>query len=100
MEMSPRAVATRRAESSLLMSPAWPRYTRDGARSMAIETEPVWVDELRAALAQDYTPEERVRLRAWASRLEHLNRGGGTWRPGTFQRLLEQAGAEDAGLGV
>ena len=61
---------------------------------MALHTEPVWVKELKAELARPYTPDEMTRLQEWDRTIRELNTGR-TWPPGTFQRLLDLAEAED-----
>lgn len=65
---------------------------------MALETQPAWSVALKDMLAQPPSPDELVRLRAWVQRVRALN-AGQTWEPGTFQRLLDRARAEDAARG-
>ena len=66
---------------------------------MALHTEPAWVRELKAELARPYTTEEVARLQEWDRTIRELNIGR-TWPPGTFERLLDLAEAEDEGRAV
>lgn len=61
---------------------------------MAIQTEPAWVLELKKKLAQPYTEDEKARIRRSLEAADRIN-AGKTWPPGTFQRLLDMARAED-----
>lgn len=66
---------------------------------MALHTEPAWVKEHKAKLARPYTPDEMTRLQAWDRAICELDTGR-TWPPGTFQRLLDLAEAEDEGRAI
>ncbi|MGH2369673.1 MAG: hypothetical protein ACRDI2_15925, partial [Chloroflexota bacterium] len=61
---------------------------------MALETKPAWVQELKKQLEQPYTEEEMQRIRESFEIVDRIN-AGKTWPPGTFQRLLDMAHAED-----
>lgn len=62
---------------------------------MALETKPAWMLELKKQLEQPYTPEELERIRLSFETVDRLN-AGKTWPPGTYERLLEMARAEDS----
>jgi hypothetical protein len=65
---------------------------------MALETKPAWVAELTKRLAEPYTADELARLREWTDRVKRIN-GNQVWPPGTFERLLTLAQAEDSARG-
>ena len=58
------------------------------------ETKPAWVAQLKRELAQPYTPEELARARKAVQAIRRRNIEK-PWPPGTFQRLLDLAHAED-----
>jgi hypothetical protein len=58
------------------------------------ETRPAWVAELKRELARPYTPEELERARKAVQAIRRRN-AEKPWPPGTFQRLLDLAQAED-----
>ncbi len=66
---------------------------------MALHTEPAWVKELKAELTRPYTPEETSHLQEWDRMIRELNTGR-SWPPGTFERLLDLAEAEDEGRAI
>ena len=62
---------------------------------MALETKPTWARELKERLSRPYTDEELRRIRQSFAAIDRLN-AGQSWPPGTYQRLLDLADAEDA----
>ena len=66
--------------------------------AMALETKPVWALDLKKTLSRPYTADEMARLQDWGERIKRIN-DDRVWPPGTFQRLLDLAHAEDAARG-
>jgi hypothetical protein len=59
------------------------------------EIHPTWETELKTTLSQPYTPDELERIKESISLVERLNQSESR-APGTFERLLDLARAEDA----
>ena len=61
---------------------------------MALHTEPAWVKQHKTKSELPLTDKELELRRAWDQRVRELH-AGGPLPPGTFQRLLDLADAED-----
>ncbi len=65
---------------------------------MALETKPAtrlaWLASLKQELARPYTPEQLTQARKAVRAIRRRN-AENPWPPGTFQRLLDLAHAED-----